>query len=145
MPASPTGWTTVNLSVGFGKMVERAGFGPWPPVTQNMRANCETDLTQHPIHVVCAWLGSTPTASLTRYLQTQESDGEKALEAPETTVPSPANGGADCGAKPTQPATATSGQEGSSNVSNTAISSETTGHDRPGPLVTGHSDARDRT
>ena len=45
----------------------------------NMRASLETDLmADHPIHVVCKWVGNTPKVALGHYLQTLDSDFDKA-------------------------------------------------------------------
>lgn len=78
--AGKSGWNGCNLSVPFDKMVVRAGLTPWPKSLHNMRASCETDLmANHPIHVVCAWLGNTPKVALGHYLQTLEADFDKAL------------------------------------------------------------------
>lgn len=93
MLASPIGWTAVNLSVAFGKMVERAGFALWPKVMHNMRASCQTDLTaKFPAHVVCKWLGNSLRVAETHYPQTQEDDFRKASEMP----PSPTRVGRRC-------------------------------------------------
>jgi hypothetical protein len=62
------------------KILKRAGVAPWPKLFHNLRASLETDLMQnHPIHVVTAWIGNTPSIALGHYLQTLDSDFEKAL------------------------------------------------------------------
>ncbi len=74
------------------KLIHRAGLKSWPKPFQNLRAICETDLMQHhSIHVVTAWIGNTPTVTLGHYLQTLDSDFEKAVR-----------GGAESGARAVQ-------------------------------------------
>jgi integrase len=88
----PGGWVNTNLRTPFLKIVRRAGLQPWPRLFQNLRASRETDLMKvFPIHVVCAWLGNTPTVALRHYLQVLDSDYERA-----------AAGGAQGGACPVQ-------------------------------------------
>ena len=84
----PTGWMNCNLRTQLLKIIKRAGLQPWPRLFHNLRASCETDLmASHPIHVVTAWLGNTPTVALKHYLQVLDTDFEKA-----------AKGGAESGA-----------------------------------------------
>ncbi len=147
MLASPIGWTAVNLSVAFGKMVERAGLTPWPKIMHNMRASCETDLVQdHPIHVVCAWIGNTPKVALGHYLQTLDADFRKALAKPSTALPW---GGAESGAvvvqNPVQSPAVPLGQDRPSAKEYAANPDVLTGSDLSRPIPTEHSDARDRT
>ena len=82
------GWLNTNMRTTFEKLIRRAGLQTWPRLFQNLRASCETDLMQnHPIHVVTAWIGNTPKIALGHYLQTLDSDFQKAL-----------SGGAESGA-----------------------------------------------
>ncbi|MGL6077097.1 MAG: tyrosine-type recombinase/integrase [Fimbriiglobus sp.] len=77
----PRGWNNSNLRTPFMKIIKRAGVSPWPKLFHNLRASLETDLMQnHPIHVVTAWIGNTPSIALGHYLQTLDSDFEKALK-----------------------------------------------------------------
>jgi integrase len=88
----PGGWVNTNLRTTFEKLIRRAGLVSWPRLFHNLRASCETDLMQrHPIHVVTAWLGNTPKIALGHYLQTLETDFEKAVR-----------GGAESGAHAAQ-------------------------------------------
>ncbi len=103
------GWTGVSLATRLAKLIRRAGLTVWPRPFHNMRASCETDLVQnHPIHVVCAWLGNTPAVAIRHYLSVREEDFQKAI-----------SGGADSGAlvtqKPSQPPHATECQAGTKN------------------------------
>ena len=76
----------------FLKLIRRAGLQPWPKLFQNLRASCETDtMQQHPIHVVTAWIGNTPKIAIGHYLQTLDTDFEKAVK-----------GGAESGARAAQ-------------------------------------------
>ncbi len=75
------GWKGTNLRTTMHKLIRRAGLTPWPKAFHNLRASCETDLMQHhPIHVVTAWVGNTPSVAIGHYLQTLESDFHKAVE-----------------------------------------------------------------
>ena len=76
----PGGWMNANLRTRMLKLIRRAGLKPWPRPFHNMRASCETDLMQHhPIHVVCSWLGNTPTVALRHYLTVRNEDFDIAL------------------------------------------------------------------
>ena len=53
----------------------RAGVEPWPRLFQNLRSSRQTELAaEHPIHVVCAWLGNTPAVAQGHDLQVRDSD-----------------------------------------------------------------------
>jgi len=68
-----------NLRKGLNSIIKKAGLSPWPKLFQNLRASRETELCQkHPLHVVAAWIGNTPTVAIGHYLQTIDSDWEKA-------------------------------------------------------------------
>jgi len=93
----PNGWANANLRTTFEKLIRRAGLAPWPKLFHNMRASCETDLmANHPIHVVTAWIGNTPKIALGHYLQTLDTDFQKAV-----------GGGAESGARAAQNAAQT--------------------------------------
>lgn len=49
----------------------RAGVTPWPKPWNNMRSTRQTELVDagFPEHVVCAWLGNSPTVGRSNYLQ----------------------------------------------------------------------------
>jgi integrase len=90
--AAVRGWKGTNLRSTMLKLVRRAGLKAYPKPFHNLRASCETDLMQHhPIHVVTAWLGNTPSVAIGHYLQTLESDFRKAV-----------GGGAESGAPAAQ-------------------------------------------
>lgn len=75
------GWKGTNLRTTMLKLIRRAGLKAWPKPFHNLRASCETDLMQHhPIHVVTAWIGNTPSVAIGHYLQTLESDFRKAVQ-----------------------------------------------------------------
>jgi integrase len=51
-----------RLFDGFEKIVENAGYKPWPNLIKNLRLSCENDwLTagEAPAHVIAAWIGHT--------------------------------------------------------------------------------------
>jgi len=62
-----------NLRTTLTKIVERAGFEPWPRLFQNLRASCATDWVQrYPNHEVARWLGHSPLIAATHYLQARD-------------------------------------------------------------------------
>ncbi|WP_437194586.1 tyrosine-type recombinase/integrase [Planctomicrobium sp. SH527] len=74
--------TEANLRTQLHKIIRRAGLEPWPKVFHNLRASRETELAaEHPIHVVCAWIGNSPTVAARHYLTVTESDFTNALKA----------------------------------------------------------------
>jgi integrase len=76
----PGGWQNASLATRLKKLIRRAGLTPWPRPFHNMRASFETDLMRnHPIHVVCKWLGNTPAVAMRHYLQVTETDFSAAL------------------------------------------------------------------
>jgi integrase len=61
------------------KIIRRAGLEPWPKLFQNLRSSCETELAaEHPIHVVCEWIGNTPKVAAEHYLRVTDADYDKA-------------------------------------------------------------------
>lgn len=69
-----------NLRTQLNRILARAGVAPWPRLFQNLRASRQTELAaEHPIHVVCAWLGNTPAVAQGHYLQVRDSDYENAV------------------------------------------------------------------
>jgi integrase len=63
-------WRHANLRTQFKKLICRAGFTPWPKLFQNLRSTRETELAEdHPLHVVCAWIGNTERIAAKHYLQ----------------------------------------------------------------------------
>jgi len=52
-----------------------------PRLFQNLRSTRETELAQdHPIHVVCAWVGNSPNIVQKHYLQVTDEDFERAAD-----------------------------------------------------------------
>lgn len=81
---SPAGWGNCNLRTQFERIIDRAGLVSWPRLFHNLRASRETELVKnHPIHVVAAWLGNTPTIAARHYLQVTDADFERAIEPAE--------------------------------------------------------------
>lgn len=75
----PKGWRNCNLRTTFEKIIARAGLTPWPRPFHNLRASCETELTQeHPLPVVIAWLGHSAEVALKHYCQVTDDDFRKA-------------------------------------------------------------------
>lgn len=73
-------WKNANLRTQVLKLIRRAGLTAWPKPFHNLRSSCETDLVrEHPLHVVTAWLGNTPSVATTHYLQVLDLDFQKAL------------------------------------------------------------------
>jgi integrase len=71
-----------NLRTQLLRIIKRAGEKPWPKLFQNLRASRETELAeQHPMHVVCAWIGNTERIAAKHYLQVRDSDFERAAES----------------------------------------------------------------
>ncbi|HIK92432.1 MAG TPA: hypothetical protein EYG03_10675 [Planctomycetes bacterium] len=51
-----------RLFDGFEKIVENAGYQPWPNLIKNLRLSCENDWLdagEAPAHVIAAWIGHT--------------------------------------------------------------------------------------
>ena len=71
--------SATNLRTGLEGILKKAGVSPWPKLFQNLRASRETELCQdHPLHVVAAWIGNSPTVAIGHYLQVLDSDWDKA-------------------------------------------------------------------
>lgn len=69
----------VNLRKSLLGIIKKAGLSPWPKLFQNLRASRETELCQDfPLHVAAGWIGNTPKVAIRHYLQTIDSDWEKA-------------------------------------------------------------------
>lgn len=75
-------WHGVNFRTQFTKIIRRAGFEPWPRIWQNLRSSRETELaSDHPLHVVCAWIGNSERVAARHYLQVTDAHFEKALHS----------------------------------------------------------------
>ncbi len=73
----------VNLRTQLERTIEAAGLKPWPKLWHNLRATRQTELAeQHPIHVVCAWIGNSQAIAQEHYLQVRDEDFAKALQNP---------------------------------------------------------------
>jgi integrase len=73
-----------NLRTQLQRILARAGVKPWPKLFQNLRATQETELAaNHPIHVVCEWIGNSQAVARKHYLRVTKSDFVKASEGPE--------------------------------------------------------------
>jgi len=84
--AGGNGWRNCNLRTTFEKIIRRAGLTPWPKLFHALRSSRETELAaDHPIHVVTAWLGNTPTIALRHYLLTTDADFDRASGGAEAT------------------------------------------------------------
>jgi integrase len=77
-----------NLGPVLKKIVAKAGLDVWPKPFQNLRSTRETELArEHPIHVVCSWIGNTNKVAMEHYLQVTDEDYARAAAgsvAPET-------------------------------------------------------------
>ena len=70
---------TANLRTEFHRIIRRAGLVPWERCFHNLRASRQNELMeQHPIHVVCAWIGNSVKVASEHYLKVRESDFEAA-------------------------------------------------------------------
>ena len=68
-----------DLGEKLNQIIRKAGLTPWPRTFSNLRASRETELAaKYPIHVVCAWLGNSPTIAGKHYLQVTDADFEAA-------------------------------------------------------------------
>ncbi len=74
--------TSAGLRKPLLAAIQRAGVKPWRRLWHNLRSSRQTDLEQkHPTHVVCAWLGNSPTVAAKHYLQLTDTDFDMALKA----------------------------------------------------------------
>lgn len=73
----------VNWRTQMQRIIKRAGLQPWPKLFHNLRASRETELTESfPLHVVCAWIGNSPSIAAKHYLSVTEAHFEKAVQIP---------------------------------------------------------------
>jgi hypothetical protein len=74
--------TNANLRTQMNRIIRRAGLTPWPRLFHNLRATRETELAaEHPLHVVCAWLGHKKAVAADHYLQVTEADFQRAAQS----------------------------------------------------------------
>ncbi len=72
---------TKNLRTQLERIVRRAGLTPWPKLFCNLRASRQTELVrEHPVHVVCRWVGNSAAIANRHYLQLTEEDYERATD-----------------------------------------------------------------
>ena len=73
--------TACNLRTQFKRIIERAGVTSWPKLWQNLRSTRETELVaEFPVHVVCRWLGNSPSVATKHYLQVTEEHYRQAAQ-----------------------------------------------------------------
>ncbi|MHC4581371.1 MAG: tyrosine-type recombinase/integrase, partial [Planctomycetota bacterium] len=78
--------TNVNLRTQLLRIIRKAGLKPWPKLFQNLRATRQTELCQKfPEHVVCDWIGNTPSVAREHYLRTTDEHFEQATRPDEVT------------------------------------------------------------
>jgi len=71
-----------NLNPQFRRIIERAGFVPWPKTWHNLRASRQSELARdYPLHTVCAWIGNTKAIAAGHYLQVTDADWVRAVES----------------------------------------------------------------
>ncbi|MFN4242309.1 MAG: tyrosine-type recombinase/integrase [Tepidisphaerales bacterium] len=69
----------VNWRQSLTRFIRNAGLLPWPRLFHALRASRQTELeAEYPTHVVCAWLGNSPSVAAGHYLMTTEADFARA-------------------------------------------------------------------
>jgi hypothetical protein len=69
-----------NLRTQLERIIKKAGLTPWPKLFQNLRSTRETELAcEHPIHVVCGWIGNSQAVAAKHYLQITDADFDRAI------------------------------------------------------------------
>ncbi|MHC4993858.1 MAG: hypothetical protein ACYTGQ_02285 [Planctomycetota bacterium] len=62
--------STTNLRTQFNRIIQKAGYEPWPKLFQNLHSSRETELAESfPLHVVTAWIGNSELVAAKHYLQ----------------------------------------------------------------------------
>jgi len=89
-----------NLRTQFERILRRAGVRAWERLFHNLRASRETELTEeHPLHVVCAWIGNSALIAARHYLQVTDDHFARAIAGTGGGIVSLASeDGAKCGA-----------------------------------------------
>ncbi len=90
-----------NLRTQFERILRRAGVRAWERLFHNLRASRETELTgEHPLHVVCNWIGNSAIIAAKHYLQVTDDHFAKAtgVRAEGVVSDDGSTGGAKCGA-----------------------------------------------
>lgn len=77
----PRDTTDTALRNKLERVCLRAGVMPWKKLWQNLRSTRETELVDQgvPIHVVCQWIGNSPTVAYRHYLQVFKEHSNRAL------------------------------------------------------------------
>ncbi len=71
-----------NLRTRMVKIIERAGLVTWTKPFHNLRASRQTELAaEHPIHVVCEWIGNSAAIAQAHYLQVTDGDFDRAAKS----------------------------------------------------------------
>jgi integrase len=121
-----------NLGPVLKKIIKRAGLEVWPKPFQNLRSTRETELArQHPIHVVCKWIGNSSKVAMEHYLQVTDDDFQRATAHMTASASRPLNGPKRSGIDPkTDPAPAgTARQERKGAISSKVATVENAGPD----------------
>jgi len=78
-PAAVVRGANQNLRTQFNRILRRAGVRAWERLFHNLRASRETELTsEHPLHVVCSWIGNSAIIAAKHYLQVTDDHFAKA-------------------------------------------------------------------
>ena len=79
--------TNVNLRTQLLRIIRKAGLKQWPKLFQNLRATRQTELCQKfPEHVVCSWVGNSPSVAREHYLRTTDEHFERAIKPDKATL-----------------------------------------------------------
>jgi len=101
-----------NLRTQLERIIRKAGLKPWPKLFQNLRSTRETELAEdHPIHVVCAWIGNSQAVAAKHYLQVRDEDFERGATLEAGGAESGAQDGETAAQKQAQPTPADSRHE----------------------------------
>ena len=72
--------TNQNLRTQLQRIIAKAGLKGWPKLFHNLRATRETELAgQHPVHVVCDWIGNSQLIAAKHDLSVSDDDFTKAI------------------------------------------------------------------
>jgi integrase len=75
------GWKNANLRTQFAKLLAKAKVPEWGRLFHSMRASRQTELEREfPIHVVCSWIGNSPTIAQKSYLLVTKADFARASQ-----------------------------------------------------------------
>ncbi len=68
-----------NLRTQFNRIIQQAGYTPWPKLFQNLRSTRETELAEtYPLHVVTSWIGNSELVAAKHYLQVTDEHFQRA-------------------------------------------------------------------